>query len=208
MASVSKIYGLPPDRMKYSTSARAKSVLPVRPCSEATIPAWLAPGMAAWSGRLGCHASIRESVDEADTIVLAGSLIHPASHISPQDKRIIRSLAVCIPVGNESRERNPGEFGLFEGHLIELRDGHLDRVHRQFEISFVELRIPLEKAGFIDEILHQQIFAPGSIGPDLANFLERGDRGANNVEQNEIELTGIDEIEKSDLGERLQRIRQ
>src|SRR5262249_23637966 len=116
------------------------------------------------------------------------------------------SLAVRSLVGNESRKRNPCKFGLFESHLIEFRDCHLDRVFCQVKIPLAKFRIPLEKTALIDKVLYQQIITPVSIGSDLGDLLKRGDGWSDDVEQNEIELTGIDQVEESDLGQCFQRV--
>src|SRR5262249_56351207 len=86
------------------------------------------------SGSPGCHLSIGKSIDEADTIVLAGDLLHPAPHIPTQHQRVLPSLAVRSLVGNEGRKRNPCTFGLFETHLIEFRACHLAPVFSQVNI--------------------------------------------------------------------------
>src|SRR5262249_60169829 len=160
------------------------------------------------SGSPGCHLSIGKSIDEADTIVLAGDLLHPAPHIPTQHQRVLPRLGVRSVGGNEGRKRNPCKFGLFESHLIEFRDCHLDRVFCQVKIPLAKFQIPLEKTALIDKVLYQQIITPVSIGSDLSDLLKRGDGWSDDVEQNEIELTGIDQVEESAIVKRFQLVRQ
>src|SRR5439155_13214334 len=159
-------------------------------CGHATKQRSLQDSRRAWppeSGRSGCFASIGEPVDEADPVVLAGDLVHPASDITAQNQRVTRGLAVGGLVGDEGRERNARKLCLLESHLVELRNGYFDGVLRQIVVVSVQLGIPLKKAGFIDEVLQQQIIAPIGVRPDLRNFFQRGDRWAYDVQQDEIE---------------------
>src|SRR6266566_958604 len=71
--------------------------------------------------------------------------------------------------------RNTGEINLLACHLVELRNVQLDSIFHLLQIAPVDLRVPVKKAGFIDEILHHEILVISGIGRDVADLFQRGD---------------------------------
>src|SRR5258706_14597087 len=112
---------------------RASSVLPARPWSEATIAATLAcGGLLCGSGSRG--RSIVEPVEKPDAVVFIADLPEPGADIAAQHQRVVHLLPVGLTIGDEIGERHAGKLDLLVGHLVELRDGDLDRVRRAAEV--------------------------------------------------------------------------
>src|SRR5262249_28837427 len=105
-------------------------------------------------------------------------------------------------------ERNGLERELLARHLVELGNRHLDRLAPALEVVLVDLRVPVEEAGLVDEVLDHEIVAALGIGGDRLDLLEGGDRGADHVERAEIELLAAHEIEEAHVGEGLERARE
>src|SRR5262249_13705835 len=208
--------GAAPDRMKWSASTRASSVLPLWAWSEQTMAATVDKSQTSPHPSPACGGGIGalrrrffgEALDQADAVVFAGDLVEPGAHVAAQHQRIGGGLAVAVAVGDEARKRNAGELHLLARHLVELRNGDLDRLAAALEVALVDLRVPVEEARLVDEVLDHEIVAALGIGRDRLDLLERGDRGADHVEQGEIELPAAHEIEEADVGEGLERARE
>ena len=88
----------------------------------------------------------------------------------------------------KERKRHAGEIDLFARHLVELGDRDLDRILDRVEVGRVGLLVPLEIMRVVDEVLHHEVLRVAEIGGDLGDLVERGDRGAEDVEHRERDL--------------------
>src|SRR3954453_12317856 len=109
--------------------------------------------------------------------------------ISAQHKRVVGRLVVLTLVRHEFKERYRGDLYLLIGHLVELRDREFGRVLDSPEIGIVSRLVPFEEAGVVDEVLDQEIFRALHEVRGFRDFVQRGDRGAQDMKYRERDLT-------------------
>jgi hypothetical protein len=68
--------------------------------------------------------------------------------------------------------------------------------------------VPFKETGFIDEVLYQKIFAIPREAGEVLDFVQRPYGGAEDVKDNESELSLFGLIEKLDIAQGAQRRRQ
>ena len=126
------------------------------------------------------HACARfagpDQIGELDAVEFGPDIAQPMPDIAAQHERIVRGLVARTLVGDKFEERNRGDFDLLIGHLIELGNRELGGVLDAMEIGVVGRLVPFEKAGVVDEVLHQEIFGALHEVRGLRDLVQRGDR--------------------------------
>ena len=64
--------------------------------------------------------------------------------------------------------------------------------------------MPIEKTGFIDEVLDDKVVQAIGIWQDFGNLLKGGKRGPDHVEQHKVEFAGAAQVEEPDVREGLE----
>src|SRR5450631_2385044 len=115
---------------------------------------------------------------------------------------MVCGLVIYVFVGDEFEEWHGGDFDLLISQFVEFGDAELAGVLDALEIGIVGRPIPFEEASVVDEVLHQEIFLTLHEIRGLLDFVQGGNRRAEDVEYGKGNLARLRSIEKSDVAQR------
>src|SRR6266852_400761 len=144
-------------------------------------------------------------VDQADAVVFAPDVAEPMTDIAPKHERIRGGVSTLLLVGDEACERNRGKLHLLGRHLNKLRDLDLDRLMHPLEVGRVGCLVPFEEIRVVDEILYHEIFRVAEIVGGFRDLVERGDRGPENMEDDEGDVALLRRVDEADVAQSAQR---